>query len=84
MITEIIEKNELDSVKEHEVVKETELPAQEPQETDDSPPKLVKVSRKVHHDPYELVLIDYELRDGRMVKMTHDEVADILEKEEKC
>ncbi|GKC17021.1 hypothetical protein Tco_1013803 [Tanacetum coccineum] len=83
MIIEIIKKNELDSVKEHEVVKETELPAQEPQETDDSLPKLVKVSRKVHHDPYELVLIDYELRDGRMVKMTHDEVADILEKEEK-
>nr|GEV55781.1 hypothetical protein [Tanacetum cinerariifolium]GEW92860.1 hypothetical protein [Tanacetum cinerariifolium] len=51
--------------------------------SDDSLPKLVKASRKVCPCPYILVLIDYELPGGKMVKMAYEEACKIIEKEEK-
>nr|GEU62320.1 putative ribonuclease H-like domain-containing protein [Tanacetum cinerariifolium] len=50
-------------------------------ETDDSPPKLVKASRKVHSNPDAPVLIDCMI-DGKMVHITHDELQAYLDKKE--
>nr|GEV81915.1 hypothetical protein [Tanacetum cinerariifolium] len=50
-------------------------------ETDDSPLKLVKASRKVHSNPDAAVLIDYMI-DGKRVYITHDELQAYLNKKE--
>ncbi|GKE36631.1 hypothetical protein Tco_1460036 [Tanacetum coccineum] len=50
-------------------------------ETNGFPPKLA--SRKVHHDPDAPVLIPYELHGGKMSQLTHDQLAEIFEKQEK-
>ncbi|GKB04564.1 hypothetical protein Tco_0832707 [Tanacetum coccineum] len=44
---------------------------------DDSLPKLVKALRKVYPYLYVLVLIDYELPSGKMVKMAYAEVKEV-------
>ncbi|GJZ78511.1 hypothetical protein Tco_0643348 [Tanacetum coccineum] len=51
---------------------------------EDSPPKLVKALNKVRQDPNpQPELIDYQLPTGKMTKLTHDEVAELLERDGK-
>ncbi|GKC78304.1 hypothetical protein Tco_1129078 [Tanacetum coccineum] len=42
-------------------------------DTDDSPPKLVKASRKVRPDHDAPILVEYEI-DGKIVQVTHEEL----------
>ncbi|GJR84463.1 retrovirus-related pol polyprotein from transposon TNT 1-94 [Tanacetum coccineum] len=51
--------------------------------TEDSPLKLKKASKEVCRDPDESALLDFQLHDGRFVKMTHEEIDQYLEKTEK-
>nr|GEX46890.1 wall-associated receptor kinase [Tanacetum cinerariifolium] len=52
-------------------------------ETDNSPPKLVKESRTVYPYLDARVPIDYEFPGEKMTKMTHEEVVEIIRKQEK-
>ncbi|GJY34738.1 hypothetical protein Tco_0419207 [Tanacetum coccineum] len=49
--------------------------------TEESLVKLMKASRKVHQD--DAALIDFQLHDGRMVKMRHDEIDQYIKKAKK-
>ncbi|GKF16542.1 hypothetical protein Tco_0061460, partial [Tanacetum coccineum] len=51
--------------------------------TEDPPVKLKKASKEVRRDPNEAALIDFQLHDGRVVKMTHEEIYQYLEKAKK-
>ncbi|GKD25631.1 hypothetical protein Tco_1231845, partial [Tanacetum coccineum] len=51
--------------------------------TEDTPIKLKKASKKVRQDPDEAALLDFQLHDGRVVKMIHDAIDQYLEKTEK-
>nr|GEU29400.1 hypothetical protein [Tanacetum cinerariifolium] len=51
-------------------------------ETNDSPPKLTKALRTLHPDQDAPVMIDYEI-DGQIVKLTGDQLGEILDKKEK-
>ncbi|GJS47682.1 hypothetical protein Tco_0597803 [Tanacetum coccineum] len=97
-IEEVLEEQMIESVKVSEVVEKTKVPTKEPQtkqiistpipdttalETEDSLVKLKKASKKIRQDPYEAILIYFQLHDGRVVKMTHDEIDQYLENAEK-
>ncbi|GJR43690.1 hypothetical protein Tco_1311793 [Tanacetum coccineum] len=45
--------------------------------------KLKKALKKVRQDPDEAALVDFQLHDGRVVKMTREEIDQYLEKAEK-
>ncbi|GJZ69246.1 hypothetical protein Tco_0632796 [Tanacetum coccineum] len=77
MITEIIEKTEPKSIKEPDVTKEPEI----------TEPKFTKEPQDLKKDHYDLdpepQMIEYKLPSERVAKLTRDEVAELIEKEEK-
>ncbi|GJW33837.1 oleoyl-acyl carrier protein thioesterase, chloroplastic-like protein, partial [Tanacetum coccineum] len=77
MITEIIEKTEPKSIKELEVTKEPKI----------TEPKFTKEPQDSKKDHYDLdpepQMIEYKLPNERVAKLTRDEVAELIEKEEK-
>ncbi|PWA94156.1 hypothetical protein CTI12_AA062920 [Artemisia annua] len=51
--------------------------------TEDSPPRLVPATRKVHRDPDEPILFEVTLHNGKVFRGTNEEVAAALEEDDK-